>query len=103
MSKGWALSTGNMPRGGLPRNSVERITDRPDMKYLFNLDVTLIESELCSLFINSSSGKLLELEVEPLLTALKCCQLLLVLFEVSMKFVKSLCFAFLIRVLVLFL
>ena len=24
-------STGNLPRGGLPRNSVERITDRPGM------------------------------------------------------------------------
>ena len=31
MAKGWALSTGNLPRGGLPRNSVDRITDRPDM------------------------------------------------------------------------
>ena len=26
-----ALSTGYLPRGGLPRNSVDRITDRPDM------------------------------------------------------------------------
>ena len=25
------LSTGYLPRGGLPRNSVDRITDRPDM------------------------------------------------------------------------
>ena len=25
------LSTGNLLRGGLPRNSVDRITDRPDM------------------------------------------------------------------------
>ena len=31
MAKGWALSTGNLPRGGLPRNSVDRITDRLDM------------------------------------------------------------------------
>ena len=31
MVKGWALSTGNLLRGGLPRNSVDRITDRPDM------------------------------------------------------------------------
>ena len=31
MAKGCALSTGNLPRGGLPRNSVDRITDRPDM------------------------------------------------------------------------
>ena len=31
MAKGWALSTGSLPRGGLPRNSVDRITDRPDM------------------------------------------------------------------------
>ena len=31
MAKGWALSTGNLPQGGLPRNSVDRITDRPDM------------------------------------------------------------------------
>ena len=31
MTKVYALSTGNLPRGGLPRNSVDRITDRPDM------------------------------------------------------------------------
>ena len=31
MGKGCALSTGYLPRGGLPRNSVNRITDRPDM------------------------------------------------------------------------
>ena len=30
-AKGWALRTGNLPRGGLSRDSVERITDRPDM------------------------------------------------------------------------
>ena len=31
MAKGWALSISNLPRGGLPRNSEDRITDRPDM------------------------------------------------------------------------
>ena len=31
MAKGCALSSGYLPRGGLPRNSVYRITDRPDM------------------------------------------------------------------------
>ena len=31
MAKGCALSTGYLPRGGLPRNSVDRITDGPDM------------------------------------------------------------------------
>ena len=31
MAKGCALSTGYLPRGGLPRNTVDRITDRPDM------------------------------------------------------------------------
>ena len=31
MAKGCALSTGYLPRGGLPRNSVDRITDHPDM------------------------------------------------------------------------
>ena len=31
MAKGCALSTGYLPWGGLPRNSVDRITDRPDM------------------------------------------------------------------------
>ena len=31
MVKGWAQSIGNLPRGGLPRNSVDRIIDRPDM------------------------------------------------------------------------
>ena len=31
MVKICALSTGNLLRGGLPRNSVDRITDRPDM------------------------------------------------------------------------
>ena len=29
--EGCALSTGYLPRGGLPRNSVDRITDHPDM------------------------------------------------------------------------
>ena len=31
MAKGRALSTGHLPRGGLRRNIVDRITDRPDM------------------------------------------------------------------------
>ena len=31
MAKGWALSTGNLPQGDLPRNSVDRITDCPDI------------------------------------------------------------------------
>ena len=31
MAKGCALSTGYLSRGGLPRNSVDMITDRPDM------------------------------------------------------------------------
>ena len=31
MAKRCALSTGHLPRGGLPRNSMNRISDRPDM------------------------------------------------------------------------
>ena len=31
MAKGWALSTGNLPLGGLPSNSVDLITGHPDM------------------------------------------------------------------------
>ena len=31
MAKGCVLSTGYLPQGGLPRNSVDRITYRPDM------------------------------------------------------------------------
>ena len=31
MAKKCALSTGYLPLGGLPRNSVDRLTDRPDM------------------------------------------------------------------------
>ena len=31
MVKECVLSTGYLPRGGLPRNSVDRITDHPDM------------------------------------------------------------------------
>ena len=31
MAKGCALSTGYLPQGGLPRNSVDRLTDRPNM------------------------------------------------------------------------
>ena len=31
MAKGCAPSTGYLPRGGLPRNIVDRITDRPEM------------------------------------------------------------------------
>ena len=36
MAEGWALSTGNLPRGGLSRNSVDRITDRPDTTSAFD-------------------------------------------------------------------
>ena len=39
MAKGFALSTGYLPLGGLPRNSVDRITDRPDMTQLLTVDV----------------------------------------------------------------
>ena len=31
MAKGWSLNTGKLPQGGLPWNSVNRNTDRPDM------------------------------------------------------------------------
>ena len=31
MAKICVLRTGYLPRGGLPRNSVDRLTDRPDM------------------------------------------------------------------------
>ena len=31
LAKEGALSTGYLPQGGLPRNSVDRITDRPDL------------------------------------------------------------------------
>ena len=31
MTKGCVLSTGYLPQGGLSRNCVDRITDRPDM------------------------------------------------------------------------
>ena len=31
MAKWCTLSPGKLPRGGLPKNSVDRITDRPDM------------------------------------------------------------------------
>ena len=31
MAKGCELGTGYLHRGGLPRNSVDRVTDRPDM------------------------------------------------------------------------
>ena len=31
MAKGCALSTGYLPRGGLPRNSVDELTDHPVM------------------------------------------------------------------------
>ena len=31
MAKGCVLSTGYLPRGGMHRNSVDRITDRPNM------------------------------------------------------------------------
>ena len=36
MAKGCALSTGYLPRGGLPKNSVDRITDRLDMTSAFD-------------------------------------------------------------------
>ena len=36
MAKECVLSTGNLPLGGLPRSSVDRITDRPDMSSAFD-------------------------------------------------------------------
>ena len=39
MVKGCALSIGYLPVGGLPRNSVDRITDGPDMTSAVDLDV----------------------------------------------------------------
>ena len=63
----------------------------------------MLESKMCSLFIISSSGMLLALDVEPLFTALKCFQLLLVFFEDSTESAKYLRFAFLIRFFVLLL
>ena len=39
MAKGCALSTGYLPLGGLPRNSVDRITYRPDMTSAVDLGV----------------------------------------------------------------
>ena len=58
---------------------------------------------MCSLFIISSPGMLFASDVEPLFTALKCFQMLLVFFEDSTESVKYLRFAFLVRFLVLFL
>ena len=74
-----------------------------DEKYSFILDVIVLESKMRSLFIISSSGMLLALVVEPLFTVLKCFHMLLVFFEDSTESAKYLCFAFLIRILVLFL
>ena len=39
MAKECMLSTGILPLGGLPRNSVVRVTDPPDMPQLFTVDV----------------------------------------------------------------
>ena len=59
-----------------------------DEKHSFNLDAIVLESKMCSLFIISSSGMLLALDVEPLFTALKFFQLLLVFFEDSTESAK---------------
>ena len=58
---------------------------------------------MCSLFIIRSSGMLLALDVEPVFTALKCFQILLVFFEDTTESAMYISFAFLIRFLVLFL
>ena len=63
MAKGWALSTGNLPREGLPRNSVDRINDRPDMtsavdrgrKALTQLNSIILKIEIFQLFKASHS------------------------------------------------
>ena len=44
MAKGCALSTGDLPRGGLPGNSMDRITDRPDLT-MAHLDLTMAHLE----------------------------------------------------------
>ena len=63
-------------------------------KHSFNLDAIVLESKMCSLFIISESGMLLVLDVEPLFTALKCFQMLLVFFEDSTESASTyaLCF-----------
>ena len=71
MAKGCALSTGYLPRGGLPRNSVDRLTDCPDMtsavdhgrkastqtnktKIRYILTNYQAHSDICILYLNMS-------------------------------------------------
>ena len=58
MAKGWALSTGNLPRGGLPRNSVDKITDRPDMTSAVDRGRKALTQQQQQLLINLKQCKL---------------------------------------------
>ena len=58
MAKGCALSTGCLPQGGLPRNSVDRITDRPDMTSAVDRGLkasTQTKNKLQSLFFDNAN------------------------------------------------
>ena len=56
MASGWALSTGKLPRGGLLRNSLDRITDRPDMTSAVDHGRKTTKPKL--LFFSHSSSRL---------------------------------------------
>ena len=72
-----------------------------DGKYLFSLFAISTESVICSSLITKSSGKLLESELEPLLTLRRCFHMDLVSFELFLQFEKYLRLACLISCLVL--
>ena len=53
MAKGCALNTGYLPQRGLPRNSVDRLTDHPDMMMMLQFSSPCLSLTLRSLGLNT--------------------------------------------------
>ena len=86
MAKRWAISNGDLPRGGLPKNSVGRLTDRPDMtsavdrgrKALTQTNKIFYREQTLNFFVNfflTSRPHVYTVYLCPKLAGVKCCSL----------------------------
>ena len=105
MAKGCVLSTGYLPRGGLSRNSVDRITDRPDMisavdcgrktstqtkQNMYEVAIVFYSVSLCAISPPRTNHSLKYIQVTAFTKNLPHCYRLNVLTAVPYMYVKPL-------------